>query len=301
MLSIDPARVRPDRNPNPRYIWDLEPKKLHRRNPNLRNLFCMAPGVPSSEAVVMKRDGAGVSVCSNCKSDDRWILHNVHNNRIFRLLCTSCVLKIHFAAFCPICFSLHPLRKSQLLGQPPIADHNGCLLCFKCKSPSHNKCIAPNTPRSPYLCPTCYNPNSKLFDFCKPSSSKAATLNQSIDLRSAKALRAAAMIAANSLHEAADRAREVAEKKAKESMDARKKAKEELDKVASLWSRAQKEGNREVARMAVSNQNGYLGLKPKNSVPAQVEKKESFNNGGALVERKDGIVVNKVYALFDVL
>ncbi|GAB2277321.1 hypothetical protein Dimus_012029 [Dionaea muscipula] len=194
---------------------------------------------------------AAAKACTICRSDNRWILHNIRLRGSYHRICTSCVLKLHPSSFCPHCFlvfenAIHPSPSSSHPTTTTTANINnrGSLLCIKCSSRSHSTCIPPNSPKSPYLCPPCTNPNFNFFDFKFPSSknngrdvpnSRAEQL--SLDQRSAKALLAAAKIAAGSMSKAAALFRIEAEKRVKEAALSRKMAKESLERVIFLWER----------------------------------------------------------------
>ncbi|KAL6008839.1 hypothetical protein ACLOJK_022065 [Asimina triloba] len=155
---------------------------------------------------MMKPDRASAAVGCGCGSSDH-LLHSIRHRGAFLRLCTACVLRFHLGSFCPVC--LHLFDRS-----PP----SNSIQCSKCPSFSHSACVRRATAPS-YVCSCCVNPNYLVIDF------------RALDLKSAKALVAAAQIASLSMSRAAAAARFEAERKARESAVARKRAKEALDRV----------------------------------------------------------------------
>uniref|UniRef100_A0A7C9AEN7 Uncharacterized protein n=1 Tax=Opuntia streptacantha TaxID=393608 RepID=A0A7C9AEN7_OPUST len=208
---------------------------------------------------------AAANVCRNCHSDDHWILHNVKHRGVFKEICTSCVLKLHPASFCPTCFSLHdPNSLNPIPSSISGAGGGRTLTCFKCSSLSHSTCVPPNVPKSPYLCPPCSNPSFKFFDIRKSSTksdqnqsdggdgsksaAKVPEVGQKVlDERAAKVLLAAARIAAISMNKAAAVARENAERRVRDAALARKRAKEAIEHVMALSARFSGNKRRETA------------------------------------------------------
>lgn len=145
------------------------------------------------------------------------MLHTIRQRGSYRRICTDCVLKNHLSLFCPLCLVVFDKESSPL---PPASDR---LMCLHCSSIAHRSC-AVSSPS--FLCPPCSNPSFAFFD---------PTPKRAIDLELAKALLAAARIAATSIHKAAAAARVDAERRVKEAAFARKKAREALDGIAFLF------------------------------------------------------------------
>eukprot|EP00268_Persea_americana_P013156 TRINITY_DN15737_c0_g1_i1.p1 TRINITY_DN15737_c0_g1~~TRINITY_DN15737_c0_g1_i1.p1 ORF type:complete len:338 (-),score=73.47 TRINITY_DN15737_c0_g1_i1:505-1518(-) len=189
--------------------------------------------------------------CTGCRQDHRpHLLHNLRHRGSFHRICTSCVLKSHPGSFCPCCLDLFD-------GPPP----SDLIKCSKCPATAHPACVRPETAASPapaaYVCPSCSNPSFSFFDASRRSESKRV-----IDLKSAKALLAAARIAAASMNRAANLARLEAEKKVKEAAFARKRARDALENVAAVACREKKEKGKE-AKEVVSDAIVVAGPKKK--------------------------------------
>ncbi|XP_057539721.1 uncharacterized protein LOC130817824 [Amaranthus tricolor] len=236
------------------------------------------------------------NVCHNCNSGDHWILHNDLRNRANPLkLCTSCVLKLHLTSFCPTCFNLHDPNS---LNPPPClsssSSNNRTLTCLKCNSISHITCVPPNTPKSPYLCFLCSNPNFKLFDFKKPRKSQSnngsepglvsgsgseAENRQVIDEKAARILTLAARITKISMNKVVVQSSSEAERKVRESALAKKRAKEAIDYVMSISSKF----NNIKPKKVINNNVVVPVLAPDpapNLNPIKVEKIGGVCNGG---------------------
>jgi hypothetical protein len=155
--------------------------------------------------------------CGGCGSSEKWVLHTIRQRGSYRRICTDCVLKTHPSLFCPLCLVVFDKESSPL---PPLSDR---LMCLHCSTIAHRSC-AGSSPS--FLCPPCSNPSFAFFD---------PTPKRAIDLELAKALLAAARIAATSIHKAAAAARVDAERRVKEAAFARKKAREALDGIAFLF------------------------------------------------------------------
>lgn len=148
----------------------------------------------------------------------------VRHRASYRQMCTDCVLKNHQSLFCPLCLVVFDKESSPL---PPPSER---LICLNCPSIAHLSCLPPEDAVAPsFLCPLCSNPN---FTFFSPN--EIGNNERVIDKSLAKALLAAARIAAASMNKAAAAARIDAEKRVKEAAFAKKKAREALERLASL-------------------------------------------------------------------
>ncbi|EEF43189.1 uncharacterized protein LOC8261350 [Ricinus communis] len=159
--------------------------------------------------------------CGGCGGENRWLLHNVRHRAAYRRLCTNCILKTHQGLFCPFCF--HVYDHDSLLVPAPEER----VMCLKCPSISHLSCLPPFHNTSPFLCPPCSSPNFSFFNLPHDD-------DVSIDIDSARALVAAAKIAAVSMAKAAALARLEAERRVKEATLAKKRAREALERLAFL-------------------------------------------------------------------
>ncbi|MBA0681667.1 hypothetical protein Goari_023453, partial [Gossypium aridum] len=126
------------------------------------------------------------------------------------------------------------------------------LICLKCPSISHLSCSSASLSPSSFTCPPCSNPNFSFFNLTptkKPKSTpdhppgstldgdddnNKTTNTRVIDKEAAKALLAAAKIAAASMTKAAAVAKVEAERRVKEATLAKKRAKEALERLALL-------------------------------------------------------------------
>lgn len=197
---------------------------------------------------VMKRERDHQFECGICGAEDRYLLHNVrHRTPSYRRLCTNCLLKDHRGLFCPFCFSVYE--------EPLPIDRS---MCNKCPSISHKPCIPSNYPHhTPFICPSCSSPN---FSFFNPTTNGDSPSGRIIDRDSARALVAAAKIAAVSMTKAAAMAKVEAEKRVKEATYAKKRAREALERLAYL---AAKEKEIMEGKGGGSNYNGlYLAPPP---------------------------------------
>ncbi|KAG5240871.1 zinc finger protein [Salix suchowensis] len=170
----------------------------------------------------MKRERDHQFECGICGAEDRYLLHNVrHRTPSYRRLCTNCLLKDHRGLFCPFCFSVY---------EEPLPNDRS--MCNKCPSISHKPCIPSNYPHhTPFICPSCSSPN---FSFFNPTRNGDSPSGRIIDRDSARALVAAAKIAAVSMTKAAAMAKVEAEKRVKEATFAKKRAREALEGLAYL-------------------------------------------------------------------
>ncbi|GMJ12334.1 hypothetical protein HRI_004902600 [Hibiscus trionum] len=190
----------------------------------------------------MKRDQ--LSECGGCGAPERFLLHNLRRRASYRRFCTNCVLKNHQGLFCAICL--------EVFNEPPPPHQR--LICLKCPSISHLSCSSSPLSQS-FTCPPCSNPNFSFFNLAdkKPKSTpdhpqgstpdddgggnnddKTPTKTRAIDKEAAKALLAAAKIAAVSMTKAAAVAKVEAERRVKEATLAKKRAKEALERLALL-------------------------------------------------------------------
>ncbi|XP_017974855.1 PREDICTED: uncharacterized protein LOC18603771 [Theobroma cacao] len=178
--------------------------------------------------------------CGGCSVPGRLLLHNVRYRASYRRLCTNCVLKNHQGLFCPICL--------EVFNESPPPHQR--LICLKCPSISHLSCSSSSS-QSSFTCPPCSNPNFSFFNVDpnitnkKPKSTPDHQGGSNddhdndkkkrvIDREAAKALLAAAKIAAASMSKAAAVARVEAERRVKEATLAKKRAKEALERLAFL-------------------------------------------------------------------
>lgn len=188
----------------------------------------------------MKRDQ--LSECGGCGAPERFLLHNLRHRASYRRLCTNCVLKNHQGLFCPICL--------EVFNESPPPHQR--LICLKCPSISHLSCSSSSLLPTSFTCPPCSNPNFSFFNLAptkKPKSTpdhppgstldgdddnNKTTNTRVIDKEAAKALLAAAKIAAASMTKAAAVAKVEAERRVKEATLAKKRAKEALERLALL-------------------------------------------------------------------
>jgi len=181
--------------------------------------------------------------CGGCGAPERFLLHNVRHRASYRRLCTNCVLKNHQGLFCPVCLEV-------FTESPPPHQR---LICLKCPSISHLSCSSSYSSHSSFTCPPCSNPNFSFFNVApnftnkKPKSTpdhqEGSTDDDNrdpdknkrvVNREAAKALLAAAKIAATSMSKAAAVARVEAERRVKEATLAKKRAKEALERLAFL-------------------------------------------------------------------
>ncbi|KAH7571268.1 hypothetical protein JRO89_XS04G0011300 [Xanthoceras sorbifolium] len=169
-----------------------------------------------------------VGDCGNCGAHLRGLLHNVRLRGIQRRLCTSCVLRLHPSAFCPLCFAYYD-------SNPPHPSKR--FACSKCASFTHSHCVPSPPPPPPYLCPPCSCPSPASFTFFRNDAAADGCSvggGRRVDGKSAAVLLCAARIASASMTKAVAVARIEAEKKAKDAASARKRAREALERVALL-------------------------------------------------------------------
>ncbi|KAH7513553.1 uncharacterized protein LOC112488959 [Ziziphus jujuba] len=162
------------------------------------------------------------------------LLHNVQHRGRLRLLCTNCVLMNHPGLFCPICLqpfdpsSSSASTSSAIPPPPPPVGHR--LMCLKCPAIAHLSCSSSSSSSS-FLCPPCTSHKSPPFRFFSSSNGEGDGF---LDRRNAKALVAAATIAAFSMNKAAIAARADADRLLKDALAAKKRAKQALDILAHL-------------------------------------------------------------------
>ncbi|KAF5199339.1 Phd finger family protein [Thalictrum thalictroides] len=174
------------------------------------------------------------SECGGCGLEEKWLLHHVCVRDTFRRICTSCVLKLHSGAFCPICFEVYEGSKL------PV----NRVMCLRCPSVTHLDCVSKEVV-STYVCPPCANPNFSFFDSSKSgtsSSSSEGNCGGVIDVKMAKVLVAAAQIALVSMSKKATAVKLEADRKVKEAALKRKEAKEALQRFSALTSSKEKKG-----------------------------------------------------------
>ncbi|XP_022137907.1 uncharacterized protein LOC111009209 [Momordica charantia] len=173
------------------------------------------------------------SHCQECGTSQShcWILHHVRLKASFRRLCTNCVLKNNLSGFCPVCFDVYD-------DSSPPPSHQR-VMCFRCPSISHFSCVSVHF-SSTFLCSHCSDPRFTFFDgfhsAALSQSGSAAVLadNRVVDCKSARAIVAAARVAAQSMRRAAADARAAAETKIKNAAFAKKQATLALERLAFL-------------------------------------------------------------------
>ncbi|KAK9920077.1 hypothetical protein M0R45_028640 [Rubus argutus] len=199
------------KNPN---SDETTPNSNHKGNGTV-----VAPGSVSAGG------GGVIEECSNCGTKKGWVLHNVRHRATLRRFCTSCVLRLHPAYFCPFCFVF---RDHNSQNTPPP---NLLVSCSKCPSLSHGDCLPRPSASAAFLCPPCAsgNPNYSFFQLDDH--------NKVLDKRLAAVLLCAANISAASMSKAVVTSRAEAEKRVREAAFARKRAREALDRLVLLSSR----------------------------------------------------------------
>ncbi|OWM63245.1 uncharacterized protein LOC116192797 [Punica granatum] len=225
--------------------------------------------------------------CGECgggsSAEERWLLHNVRHKATYRRLCTHCVLNCFRGHFCPVCLDVF-----DPIDSPPRPNQR--VMCLNCPSISHLSCATSNSGGHPFQCPSCSNPNFSFFTLrtvpasnkrIKPEAEADCSLGggrdgdiqdrRAIDKESAKALVAAARIAAATMSKAAHTARIEAERRVKEAALARKRAREALERVAFL---SLKEKERELKVTA----NGGLGIVQEQKMKPRVTSSVLENN-----------------------
>ncbi|KDP23337.1 hypothetical protein JCGZ_23170 [Jatropha curcas] len=185
--------------------------------------------------------------CSHCRSKETWLLHHVRLRGIYRRLCTCCVLRLHPASFCPLCFTFYDTTP------PPPSKR---LSCSNCSSFTHSHCAPSQSPSFAFLCPPCADPNFSFFHLDK-------TNNRTIDKKMATVLLCAAKIAACSMAKAVVVARAEAERRVREAAVCRKRAREALENVALVAKR------KEVESVEVSG-SGNLGKRERDGIDGTV-------------------------------
>ncbi|CAL8990989.1 unnamed protein product [Prunus brigantina] len=210
--------------------------------------------------MAMKRDQPDLEkrLCGVCGSTERWFLHYVRHRGHFRKLCTNCVLKNNPGLFCPICldFFEQPL---------PARDQ---VMCVRCPSISHSACVAANSSFRSFQCPPCSQPTFSFFNLTRQNDGQDAKTTVVIDKDAAKALVAAARIAAALMTKAAVAARVDAERRVKEAVVAKKKAREALERLTSLVN---KEKEKDSKSGGVVSAPESLNAKPKLEGPGPIQ------------------------------
>jgi hypothetical protein len=220
------------------------------------------------------------SECSNCgwthKGKKGWgwwalLLHHVRLRGIDRVLCTSCVLRLHPSSFCPLCFVY--------FDAPSIPNNPTTLPCSKCSSLAHSRCLptAATKPSASYTCPPCSNPNFSFFDLDEKQDF--------MDLKLSSVLLCAARIASASMNRAVIVARADADRKVREALLAKKRAHEALEHLAAMVEAREKNSRRKIG-----NENGNGNSIGNSNVQMKVEVVESMqSNGNERVETKPNI------------
>ncbi|XP_023914237.2 uncharacterized protein LOC112025780 [Quercus suber] len=230
--------------------------------------------------------------CSNCGKasqsggshtdthNHKWAQFHFHHVRlrgVDRLLCTSCVLRLHPSSFCPLCFD-HFTPPN-----PPIHNHTPC---SKCSSLTHSHCLpttttTTNNPSSSFLCPPCSDPNFSFLQFQPHTATR-------LDARSASVLLCAARIASASMAKAAAVARAEAERKVREAAAAKKRARDAMEHLAMVEAKA----GRKDCCVENKNIDGVLSNGNLKSLESVVPRNNNNNNscsngvGGVFQERK---------------
>ncbi|PRQ42508.1 putative chromatin regulator PHD family [Rosa chinensis] len=266
------------KNPNPDDTAP-NPKPNNHHSADNGRLRVEAPG-PASAAGGGAAGGGVVEECSNCGTKKGWVLHNVRYRATLRRLCTSCVLRLHPASFCPICFLFQDHSNSQNAPPPNLVS------CSKCPSLSHSDCLPPYAAfsPSPFLCPPCASANPKFSFF------ELDDRNKVLDKRLAAVLLCAASIAASSMSKAAAISRAEAERRVREAASARKRAREALDRFVLLSSgssfqpgpvvKAAAAAAAHATEVSGSSNGGKEPSKNKTTTPVALTNKAHHPNGG---------------------
>ncbi|KAM5560898.1 hypothetical protein ABKV19_021833 [Rosa sericea] len=239
------------------------PKPNNHHNAANGRLIVVAPG--SASAGGGGAAGGVVEACSNCGTKKGWVLHNVRYRATLRRLCTSCVLRLHPASFCPICFLYQDHNNNSQNAPPP-----NLVSCSKCPSLSHSDCLPPYAAfsPSPFLCPPCASANPKFSFF------ELDDRNKVLDKRLAAVLLCAASIAASSMSKAVAISRAEAERRVREAALARKRAREALDRFVLLSSVQPR------PVVSGSSNGGKEPSKNKTTTPVALTNKAHHSNGG---------------------
>ncbi|KAB2634218.1 hypothetical protein D8674_042134 [Pyrus ussuriensis x Pyrus communis] len=174
-------------------------------------------------------------LCGVCGSSERWFLHYIRYKGAFQRLCTNCVLQNYRGLYCPFCLEFF---------DPPLPARDR-VMCVKCPSVSHPACVlVANSSFHGFECQTCQQ-GYPFFNLNRPQNDannpKTAFV---IDKANAKALVAAAKIAAASMAKAAVAARTEAERRVREAVMAKKKAREALEKLNSLVNKQKEQDSK---------------------------------------------------------
>ncbi|XP_009369704.2 uncharacterized protein LOC103959086 [Pyrus x bretschneideri] len=229
--------------------------------------------------MAMRRDEPELErrLCGVCGSSERWFLHYIHHKGAFQRLCTNCVLQNYRGLYCPLCLDY--------FDQPlPARDR---VMCVKCPSVSHPACVlVANSSFHGFECHSC--PQGYLFfTLNRPQNdandAKTACL---IDKANAKALVAAAKIAAASMAKAAVLARTDSERRVREAVLAKKKAREALEKLSSLVNKQKQQDSK--AGDVVSGPeslNGKPKLESSDGIPAAPKIVKAEGSNGLVGDR----------------
>lgn len=174
--------------------------------------------------------------CMHCRLEKPIFRHNVYYNNNALQICTSCLLKMYYGAFCSICFKVYDIED--------FNSDSKLVYCCLCLAKVHFNCIhnlastSNSITTSPYICPSCYDPNFKFFNCQRDEKTQSVC----IDKHLADQLLAAAIISQRSMKEGVILCRKRVEIKATEAAEARKKAKKALERLEEL--NMQKRGNK---------------------------------------------------------
>ncbi|XP_041017243.1 uncharacterized protein LOC121259651 [Juglans microcarpa x Juglans regia] len=227
------------------------------------------------------------SECSNCGTPKGgsgcWpILHHVRLRGIDRLLCTSCVLRLHPSSFCPLCFHFfdHNLLNSHSSLKNP--SNRPTVPCSKCSSLTHSHCL-PASHSSSYLCPPCSNPKFSFFHL--------EETHRSVDRKLATVLLCASRIASASMSKAVIVARADAERKVREAAVAKKRAREALEHLVMVEAREKssrkKVESRENGNVMVGSGEEKKKVEVVESMRSNGNQKENVNMRASVKEERD--------------
>ncbi|KAI7731203.1 hypothetical protein M8C21_011634 [Ambrosia artemisiifolia] len=236
------------------------------------------------------------TVCGQCGTDERTLLHNVRLRGNFRRLCTTCVLRLHPQCFCPACLGVYERL-------PP----DDAVVCYKCYSASHPSCVPSHSPvvgaiassgRGPVPCSACLNPNLLVLNVGRVEN--GGRVGRVIDCGASRLLLAAGKIAAMSMGKAEVAAGMEAERRAKEAAYTKKRAREALDHVVRLMGREKR--NVSVNVNVNGNGNGNVNNVVGNVVVSKDDDSNEVLKALNAVELKDngGVVVDEKAVVMEV-